>query len=38
MSTQIFINLPVKNLEKATAFYEALGFIKNPEFSNSDAS
>jgi len=38
MSTQIFVNLPVANLEKATTFYEALGFIKKPEFSNSDAS
>ena len=38
MATQIFINLPVSNLEKATAFYEALGFIKKPEFSDTKAS
>ena len=38
MSTQIYINLPVSDLPKATAFYEALGFIKNEQFSNTDAS
>jgi predicted lactoylglutathione lyase len=31
---QIFINLPVKDLMKSTAFYEALGFTKNQMFSN----
>ncbi len=38
MSTKIFINLPTKDLTKATAFYEALGCIKNPNFSNETAS
>lgn len=38
MATQIYINLPVSNLEKATAFYEALWFIKNSEFSDDKAS
>ena len=38
MSKQIFVNLPVKNLIKSTEFYTALGFIKNPDFSNEDAS
>ena len=38
MSTQIYINLPVSDLPKATAFYEALGFTKNEQFSNTDAS
>lgn len=38
MSKQIFVNLPVSDLTKATAFYEALGFVKNPAFSNDDAS
>jgi predicted lactoylglutathione lyase len=28
----------VKDLEKATAFYEAIGFVKNPMFSNEKAS
>ena len=35
---QLYINLPVSNLPKATAFYEALGFTKNTDFSNDDAS
>lgn len=36
--TKIYINLPVADLPKATAFYEALGFTKNPQFSNDQAS
>jgi predicted lactoylglutathione lyase len=35
---KIYVNLPVANLEKSTAFYEALGFVKNSDFSNTDAS
>lgn len=35
---QLYINLPVSDLPKATAFYEALGFTKNTEFSNDAAS
>lgn len=35
---KIYVNLPVINLEKSTAFYEALGFTKNSDFSNNDAS
>lgn len=38
MSKQVYINLPVKDLSKATAFYEALGFSKQPEFTNHDAT
>lgn len=38
MSKAVYINLPVKNLTKATLFYEALGFVKNPEFSDENAS
>jgi predicted lactoylglutathione lyase len=34
----IFINLPVTDLARATAFYEALGATKNPKFSNEMAS
>lgn len=36
--TSLYINLPVIDLPKATAFYEAIGFIKNPAFSNEQAS
>ena len=38
MSKQIYVNLPVKDLAKATAFYEALGFVKQPDFSNEQAT
>ena len=34
MSSQIFINLPVANLSKSVALYEALGFSVNPQFSD----
>lgn len=33
-----FINLPVADLSEATAFYEALGFTLNPQFSDHTAS
>ena len=36
--SKLYINLPVTDLPTATAFYEALGFTKNSEFSNEDAS
>lgn len=38
MDKKVFINLPVTDLERSTAFYEALGFTKNPEFSDDNAS
>jgi predicted lactoylglutathione lyase len=38
MSKQIYINLPVSDLARSTAFYEALGFTKNPTFSDEKAS
>jgi len=38
MATQIFVNLPVKDLRKATDFYTALGFTKNEMFSDENAS
>lgn len=38
MTKQVFINFPVSDLEKSTSFYEALGFKKNPMFSDENAS
>lgn len=38
MPRMIFVNLPVADVAKATAFYEAIGFEKNPTFSNEQAS
>jgi predicted lactoylglutathione lyase len=34
MPKMIFVNLPVANLPASIAFYEALGFKKNPLFSD----
>lgn len=38
MSKMIFINLPVADLKASMAFYEALGFRKNPQFSDETAA
>ena len=38
MSKLVFINLPVSDLARATAFYEAIGAEKNPQFSDDTAS
>jgi len=38
MPKMIFVNLPVTDLPAATRFYEALGFSRNPQFSNDQAS
>ena len=32
MPTSIFISLPVKDVKKSAAFYEALGLKRNPQF------
>lgn len=38
MPKQVFINLPVSDVARSTAFYEALGFTKNADFSDENAS
>jgi predicted lactoylglutathione lyase len=38
MSRMIFVNLPVTDLARATAFYETIGAEKNPQFSDDTAS
>jgi predicted lactoylglutathione lyase len=38
VAKQLFVNLPVRDLKKATAFYEAIGATKNPQFSDETAS
>jgi uncharacterized protein len=35
---QMFVNLPVKNLELSMAFYKALGFSFNAQFTNETAA
>lgn len=34
MSKMLFVNLPVADLAKSIAFYEALGLVRNPQFSD----
>jgi uncharacterized protein len=38
VSKQVFINLPVVDLPKSIAFFRALGFSPNPQFSNETAA
>lgn len=38
MAKQIFINLPVRDLAKSKAFYEAVGAVNNPQFSDDTAA
>ena len=38
MSTQIFINLPVKDLAKAMDFYTKIGFTNKPAFTDETAA
>jgi uncharacterized protein len=38
MARQTFINLPVKDLGKATAFFTALGFEFDPQFTDDNAT
>jgi predicted lactoylglutathione lyase len=38
MSTQIFINLPVKDLKKSVKFFTDLGFRLNPQFTDENAA
>jgi predicted lactoylglutathione lyase len=34
MNKQIFVNLPVKDLERSQAFFSHLGYTFNPQFTN----
>ena len=38
MSKMIFVNLPVIDLDRSIAFYEAIGGTKNEQFSNDKAA
>lgn len=38
MSKKIFINLPVRDLQKSMAFYAAIGFTNNPQFTDETAA
>ena len=38
MSKKIFVNLPVADLPKAKSFYEAIGAVNNPQFTDDTAA
>ena len=38
MSKMIFVNLPVGDLPRAKAFYDALGFTNEPKFTDENAA
>jgi predicted lactoylglutathione lyase len=38
MSTMIFVNLPVRDLAATMAYYKALGFDHNPQFTDDTAA
>jgi len=38
LNKQIFLNLPVADLPKASAFYQALGYSLQPQFSGESAA
>lgn len=38
MSKQIFINLPVKDLQRSIEFFTKLGFTFNPQFTDENAT
>ena len=38
MTSQIFVNLPVKDLKRSVTFFTALGFSFNPQFTDDNAT
>jgi len=38
MATQIFVNLPVRNLDRSVKFFTALGYTFNPQFTDETAT
>ena len=38
MATQIFVNLPVKDLDRSKAFFGKLGYSFNPKFTDATAA
>ncbi|KAF1723572.1 VOC family protein [Pseudoxanthomonas japonensis] len=38
MTTQIFVNLPVRDLDRSKAFFAALGYANNPQFTDENAA
>jgi uncharacterized protein len=38
MARKIFVNLPIRNMERSKAFFQALGFSFNPQFTNDQGA
>jgi predicted lactoylglutathione lyase len=38
MSRKIFVNLPIRDMKRSRAFFEALGFRFNPQFTNEQGA
>jgi predicted lactoylglutathione lyase len=38
MATQIFVNLPVRNLDRSVAFFSQLGYTFDAKFSDENAT
>lgn len=38
MPRQMFVNLPIKNMERSQAFFKSLGFAFNPQFTNEQGA
>ena len=38
MSRQMFLNMPIKNMERSQAFFKSLGFSFNPQFTNDQGA
>jgi predicted lactoylglutathione lyase len=38
MARKIFVNLPIKDMERSQAFFRALGFSFNPQFTNAQGA
>ncbi|MBE7366223.1 VOC family protein [Ramlibacter pallidus] len=38
MARKIFVNLPIKDMERSQAFFKALGFSFNPQFTNEQGA
>ncbi|MGZ5272021.1 MAG: VOC family protein [Ramlibacter sp.] len=38
MARKIFVNLPIKDMERSKAFFAALGFSFNPQFTNDQGA
>jgi len=38
MARKIFVNLPIRDMERARAFFGALGFSFNPQFTNDQGA